>query len=396
MRIDPARLIAWAAPVSAMAVVSVSISLSVPLFALLLERLGVSGTAIGLNHTIAALAMVVTAPILPLVLGRIGLVRLMLGAVVVLALCTIAIPLFQNAWWWALLRIGWGIAGTALFFASEYWVVTAAPHHLRGRIVGAYVVILSGSYMVGPLLLNLLGIDSWLTFAVPTAIILLSAVPLILGRKAAPDPEPGDAASPLALFRFFRTDPMVTWGVVLFGIIEFGAMGLITVWGVRTGYSQETAVQLVFWLALGSMAFQLPVGWAADRFDRRKLLALAGVVSTVTPLAMIALTATPGLVAAGVVLWGGMAVAFYALALTELGARYSGAVMARANAAVVLAYGVGALISPAAFGAAMDAIPPNGLLWAAAAAAAAYVALAAVRIARAPRESLDRTPETSR
>ena len=41
----------------------------------------------------------------------------------------------------------------------------------------------------------------------------------------------------------------------------------------------NTIKLLSFWLAFGSMAFQIPVGWAADRFDRRSLLAIAGAVS---------------------------------------------------------------------------------------------------------------------
>ena len=50
---------------------------------------------------------------------------------------------------------------------------------------------------------------------------------------------------------------------------------------------------------------------------------------------------------------------------------------------MILAYGLGALISPVAFGTAMEIVPPDGLLWLASAAATAYVALAAVRIRRA-------------
>ena len=88
--------------------------------------------------------------------------------------------------------------------------------------------------------------------------------------------------------------------------------------------------------------------------------------------------------------------AFYSLALTELGARYKGVSLARGNAAVVLAYGLGALVSPAAFGLAMDAIPPDGLLWLAALAACAYLALAIIRISRARAAGLDTGDENGR
>ncbi|MEM7060172.1 MAG: MFS transporter [Pseudomonadota bacterium] len=384
----------WAAPVTAMAVMSITLSLSLPLFALLMERLGASGTVIGLNHSVGALAMVVTAPLLPLILKRVGLIPLMLGSVLLLAFCTITIPLFQSVWWWALLRIGWGFAATAMFFGSEFWVVTRAPDHMRGRIVGGYVVVLSASYMLGPLLLRAVGIDTMLIYIIPTAIILLSAVPLILGRHAAPEPEHDAPAGIVRTLRFFVTDPLVLWGVVLFGVIEFGAMGLITVWGLRSGLDQDTAVGLAFFLAAGSLLFQFPIGWAADRFDRRRLLAMGAVIALIAPIVMMNFVGTIWALNLIIMIWGGTAVGFYSVALTELGARYRGNVMAQANAAVMLAYGLGALLTPGSFGLAMDLIPPDGLLWLAAVAAAAYLSLALVRLRAPARVPLDSETES--
>ncbi|MEM9140364.1 MAG: MFS transporter, partial [Pseudomonadota bacterium] len=276
------------------------------------------------------------------------------------------------------------------------WVVTNAPDESRGRIVGGYILVLSGSYMIGPLLLKALGTDTWLIYAVPTVIILASAVPLILGRAGIPEPRPDEAAGLFTALRYFRTDPMVTFGVVLFGVIEFGAMGLIAVWGLRSGFEQETAVAFVFWLAFGSALCQVPVGWAADRFDRRRLLAGAAVISIAAPLVLIAAAREAWIVNAAVAVWGGTAVAFYSIALTELGSRYSGQAMAQANAAVVLAYGLGSLAAPAAFGLAMDLIPPDGLLWLAVLAACGYLALAIVRIQSQRRAPLDRPTGSDR
>lgn len=377
-----AELISWAAPIATISVVSVSLSLTIPLYSLLLERMGESGTAIGLNHTMSALAMVMTAPFLPMVVARIGLVRLMLGALVLMALTLPTIPLIPSPWWWGFLRFCWGIAGSTLFFASEFWLVAVAPDRLRGRLIAIYSIVLAGFYMTGPIILNLTGADGFLTYAVPTGIVLAAMIPVALGRHSAPPGRHGNVSRPLAPFRFFQSDPTVIWGVVLFGAVEFGANSLITVWGIRIGFTPEAAVALVFWIAFGTMLSQLPIGWAADRIDRRRMLVLAGIGSTLAPLAIAGFSTSYPAVAAGAMIWGGIAVALYTLALTELGARYSGGRLAEANAAVILAYGVGALISPTAFGAAMEIAPPNGMLWLAAGLAMAYVLLAAWRLQR--------------
>lgn len=379
-----ADLLSWAAPIAAISVVSISLSLSSPLYSLLLERMGASGTEIGLNHTMASIGMVMIAPLLPMIVSRIGLLPLMVGALAVMALTLPTIPLIPSPWWWGFLRFCWGLAGSSLFFGSEFWLVSVAPDRLRGRLIAVYSVALAGCYMLGPMILNLTGMDSFLTYAVPTAIILAAGIPIILGRHGAPQGVYGGASNISAPFQFFRSDPSVLWAVVLFGVIEFGANALITVWGLRSGFGQEAAVALVAWIALGSMLFQLPTGWAADRLDRRRMLAVAGIGSTIAPIGIALFSASYLAVATGAVLWGGIAVALYTLALTELGSRYSGVKLAEANAAVILAYGIGALISPTGFGAAMELFPPDGLLWVAALLALGYVALTAWRIRRKP------------
>ena len=58
---------------------------------------------------------------------------------------------------------------------------------------------------------------------------------------------------PLAPLRFFRSDPLILWGVLLFGMIEYGGMSLVTNRGVRSGHADTAAVALVFWLAFGAV-----------------------------------------------------------------------------------------------------------------------------------------------
>ncbi|MEM6904448.1 MAG: MFS transporter, partial [Pseudomonadota bacterium] len=296
----------------------------------------------------------------------------------------------------SLLRLIMGFTVTAMFFGAEYWLVGIAPDASRGRIVAIYSIILSGSYAIGPKMLGWVGLEGFMTYGLPASILVAAILPVWWGQASAPRGQAGEAASPARTMSFFRTDPLILWGVVLFGMIEFGAMGLLSVWGVRIGLAEGAALLLLSVLAIGSAFFQLPVGIAADRYDRRRLLALAGFCSVLAPLGMIAFSESYGALVVLSLAWGGMAVALYTIALTELGARYRGADLAAGNAAVVMAYGLGALLAPASFGAAMDVIPPDGVLWLASASALGYLVLALVRIARAGRNPLDMGGETRR
>ncbi len=381
----PAGLAAQVAPIAAISIFGLSMSMSYPLLSLLLERMEASGTAIGINTMASAIAMVAFAPILPRVMAATGLPALVLGASLALAAILLAYPFLPDFWIWFALRAAYGFCATSLFFASEYWVVANAGEGRRGRVVALYAMSLSVSFLLGPIIVGWTGVDGVLPFALAAAIVLLGLAPVIWGLAHAPAARAERPPAPLDTLRFFLTDPTILLGVTVFAIIEFGTIALLPVWGVRAGLSETGAVLAMASFAGGSLLLAGPVGFLADRVDRRRMLAALAAGTAAAPLAMAALAPwLAGVLAAGL-LWGGMAVGLYLLALTELGARYSGTKLAEGNAAVILAYGVGALVSPLALGAAMDAVPPDGLLLGAAAVTAAYSAFSGLRAIVRPR-----------
>ena len=371
------------APITAITLFGISLSMSYPLFGLMLERTGASGALIGVNTATAAIAIVTGAPVMPLILRRYGFGPLIVAAALVLAGMMLVAPLYQGFWYWTAVRLIYSFAATALFFASEYWIVAVAPEISRGRIIAVYALCVSGGFALGPLILSLTGLDGFLPFATAAGVVLVGLGPILWGLSSAPETGDEDPPSPLATLGVFVTDPGVVFAVVLFGTIELGALALIAVWGVRSGLAEADAAILLSVFAFGAMLLQLPLGWAADRFDRRWVLVLAAAGSAIAPLAMMAAGPSYSLMLAAVAFWGALSVGLYSVALTEMGARYRGGKLAVANAAIILGYGLGALVSPVLFGFAMDAIPPDGLLVAAAAVALAYLALMLARTIRA-------------
>ncbi len=227
-----------------------------------------------------------------------------------------------------------------------------------------------------------------LPFALASGVVLAGLVPMVAGLASAPEIVDDDRPSPFAALAVFVTDPAVVFAVVLFGTIEFGAMALISVWGVRSGLGEAEAALLLTIFAIGCMVLQFPLGWAADRFDRRLVLAVIAAGSAVAPIGMIFAGSSFAWMAFFIGLWGALSVGLYNIALTELGARYTGSRLAVGNAAMILGYGVGALVSPALLGWAMDSVlPPDGLMLTSALLALGYLALVAARMAR-PRSPL--------
>lgn len=148
-------------------------------------------------------------------------------------------------------------------------------------------------------------------------------------------------------------------------------------------------------VAVGNIVAQLPLGMLSDRMDRRRLLlyiALGGIASGGL---VAAVSSHPFFLMATIGLWGGLVTGLYAVGLTHLGARLSGSDLASANAAFIFMYSVGMLVGPAATGAGMDAIGPQGLVVVTALILAGYAGFAFRRIRKVPEPNMEGSSSSS-
>ncbi|WP_340107187.1 MFS transporter [Pikeienuella sp. HZG-20] len=376
----PGRIRGMVAAIAAISIFAFGLSLSLPLLAILLERMGASGVAIGLNGAASAAAILFGGAFLPFALQRIPLPGLMLISMLAMAALLLLFPLVPDIWIWMGLRFLFGFAAASLFFCSEIWILSAAPPGKRGLAIGVYGLFLSLGFFAGPALLKLIGPEGHSPFIAGAAISLLATAPVLFAWRDRPVlAETGVGGSTRDVFRFFRTDPAILWAVALFGVIETGAMGLFPVWALRIGSDEQSALTLVALIAAGNVVMQVPMGWLGDRLDRRRLLGFCALVSCAAALLFPTLAGTTWALWLTVAFWGGLVVGLYTFALNELGSRYSGAELARGTGAFMSAYGLGALLSPPILGAAMDALPPHGMFHLLAAVSAAYFLLLILR-----------------
>lgn len=369
------------AAIACVALFGIAQGMTHPLFALRLEEAGWSSGMIGLNGAMVAVAALTLAPFMPRLIRLIGLPAFLTLGAVLSAVMLLTFTAFEGYGWWLLLRYAQGAAATALFLGSEAWIVADAEDGSRGRVVGLYATVLSLGFALGPMILIGTGVDGPAPFVVCALLSLVAIGPLLTAWGEAPKAE-ADDVSAIPPLRFIRSDPTVMGAVILFGAIEFGVMALLPVWGVKIGLGAGPAAFLVSTLVLGNVALQLPLGALADRLNRRAMLIGCAVVSIAAAVALPALAGGGWMLWAVLFVWGGIAAGLYTIALVELGARYKGQTLVSANAAVIIAYGIGALVGPLLAGAAMDVIEPHGLSVALALMAAAYLAVAILRARR--------------
>lgn len=380
---DAGRWRSIAAAIGCISIVGFALALTIPLLSLMLEARGISDTWIGINTAVSGLAALATAAYVPRLVGRYGTVRLLYAAV--LAGCATLLLLPPSPFWaWFPLRFVLSAAITVLFVVSEFWINATAPDGRRGLVMGVYASVLSAGFAAGPVVLAVFGPDSPVPIAVATVGFLVAAVPVALAGDAVPKVE---GRSRLGMASLVLVAPAAILAAFVFGAGESTMLAFMALWGTRTGFGMADAALLLTMAGLGNLLFQIPIGLVADRANRSMVLAFCGAAACLGAAALPLASDSVTLAFAVIFVWGGLSAGLYTVGLTQLGARFTGAELASANALFVMLYSLGMLIGPSLGGAAMDTWTPHGLPWTLASLYGLYTAVAVVRwlSARQPR-----------
>ncbi|MBY0296611.1 MAG: MFS transporter [Methylobacterium sp.] len=377
---DRTGIAAIAAAIACVAVVGIGLSLSIPLLSLEMERMGLSNTMIGVNTAIAGVASIVVVPFVPRVAARLGVLPLLLGAIAVGAVSLLGFKALFDVAWWFPLRFVFSAALGVLFVLSEFWINQAAPPARRGLVMGVYATVLALGFAIGPGLLGLLGTRGWTPYVAGAVLFGVGALPLLLARGLSPEiPRKGGRG----FLSYLRVAPSATLAALVYGAVETGGFAILPIYGLRLGLTAEQAAGLVSLAALGNVLFQIPVGLLSDHVDRRRLLLAASAVGGLGALMLPLGAGQPVLLGAILFVWGGIAGTLYTVGLAHLGARFTGAALAGANAAFLVLYNIGLVLGPPLVGGGMDLASPHGFAWSLALLFGAYLVVVGLRVVRA-------------
>ena len=381
-RLDPkARRRSLTAVIACITAVGMGLGVSIPLLALAMERQGVPSALIGLNTAMPALATFFVTPFVPYILRRMNTLTFVY---ICLAVSAIAMPIYYlvpNIWFWFPLRFINGLAITGLFVVSEFWINDLADDRHRGKLIGLYGSILSAGFATGPVLLWLVGTEGFAPFAIIGILIMAAGVPLAYGRGVAPKvtEKPNH---PLVVFLIAA--PAATMAGLVYGATETNIFNMLPIYGVRIGLTEQTAAFVLSIFGAGNILFQVPIGYLADRINRRLVLLCCAAVGLAGSLLIPVVAHSMILFVPTLFIFGGVVVGLYTVGLTLLGERFKGADLAAANSAFVIMYSAGALIGPPTAGLAMDLWDPHGLVVAMAVLLGLYVLIAGWRYLKGP------------
>jgi MFS family permease len=343
---------------AACAAIGLQAGAGMPLVPLAMAQQGHDKLTIGIVSAAWAVGMLSFGTRIPQLAARFGAVPAIVGAVVIGSGLTAAYTLTTNPVIWFILTFLHGVVGGVPWVVSEIWMNVVVEEKRRGRVMGVYSTMVAMGIALGPMVLQFTGVYGPLPFLVCAGLALLVALPLLPYWKTAPAIEHHVDGGYMIIV---VTAPLAMLAAFACGLGEQVAFSFLPVYAVGAGVSAETGSLWLSAFVLGNVLLQWPIGWAADHFDRRAVLAGCALASTILVGLLPFVPATsPGVVVV-ILFWGGISFAIYPVGLALLGQRFSGGDIARANTAFSLVYIFGGLIGRPLTGGAMDVFGEPGL-----------------------------------
>ena len=346
------------ASIAAIGVFCLTTGLSYPLLAYLLEGMNVSTGLIGLNAAMTPLGIIVSSPFIPPLARRFGAWYLCIFSLCLAAVLLLLLGLFKDATIWFALRFLLGIANAIIFITSEAWINQLAEPAMRGRIIGLYSTIAAAGFALGPLALAIIGSQGWLPFLVGIAGICLALPIVFMAKNHLPDFNGKESAS---VFSFFSLAPLLLLAVTAAALFDQVVMSLLPIYSLRHAISEATGSLMLTVIIVGNVLLQIPIGWLADRFSRRYLISWLAFGTVAGSILLTWWIEGSVLIWPMLFFWGAFAFGTYTVAMVDLGARFSGALLLAGNSAFGVVWGLGGIVGPSLAGVTMDLIGPEGL-----------------------------------
>ena len=361
------------AAISTVAVVGLVTGLTVPLVSLRLSGGGASAALIGTAAALPAVGILAAVLCLGPLTWRWRIKPLLVAGTAGSAVSTGLLAATDSVPVWLVLRFAVGVCAGLLLVLGETWMNAITAEATRGRWIAVYTSVFTLCQVSGPGLLALFGSAAqWSLLVavlahVPGIALLAVSSCRIDGFKA---------GRPAASLTFARSAPAIALAVLMFSFFDSAVLALLPLYGMAYGHTEAVAVLMVGAVFAGDALLQVPLGWWADHVDRRRLHLGCAVVVLLLALGMPLLLEASVLMWPALVVLGAAAGGVYTLGLVRIGQDFTDGELVDANAGATVLWALGSLVGPLIGSAALNLLPPDGLMLALAAVTALFLTAA--------------------
>ncbi|HET8903217.1 MAG TPA: MFS transporter [Saccharospirillum sp.] len=316
---------------------------------------GFSATELAIVTSSYFLGFLSGARFSPLMIRRVGHVRVFAALGSFMSAGLIAFPLVTEPWAWTILRLLIGFCMSGIYVTAESWLNDAATNETRGKVLSAYMIAQTLGIIGAQGLLTLGDAATSVLFISASILVSISFAPILLTVTHVPAVE---VARPMSLRKLFSGSPLGTVGIFLLGSIYATQTGMGAVFGTLIGMTATQTALFIAMLFAGALVLQYPIGWLSDRMDRRKLIFGAAMLGAVSCLLGWITGGSLLPLMIGAFFAGGVTTPLYALFLAYTNDSLSAEDMPAASGGLVFTFGLGAITGPLITGWAMERLGP--------------------------------------
>ena len=368
-----------------------------PLDAISGAALGFSTSEIGILGSAHFFGFFIGCWWAPRLMGEVGHSRAFAAFVACGTIGILAHMLVIDATAWALMRMASGLCIAGCYTIIEAWLQAKVTNETRGRAMGVYRVVDIGGSLGAQLMIGVLEPASYVSYNLLALLCCAALFPLTLTKVPPPEtPEAPRLRPGLA----WRRSPLAAAGVVVSGITGAAFRMVGPVYGIEVGLRADQIALFLAAYVLGGAVAQIPIGWLADKYDRRGVLIGLSVAGAATCAATVFLAGS-GTVAVftAAALFGFATLPVYSVSTAHAHDFAESRERVELSAALMFLYAVGAIASPWIASLVIESFGPSAMFLMIALAHVALILFGIVRMwarpAPGPKTAYTYEPRTS-
>ena len=280
----------------------------------------------------------------PRLMGSVGHPRTFAVFAATGAIGAIAHPMFIDPAAWAAMRIMTGLCVAGCYTVIESWLQAKLSNTNRGRVMGVYRVVDITSSSAAQLLIGVLEPASYMSYNLLAILCCACLFPLALTTSRHPEMPSTPRLRPI---QTALISPLGAAGVIVAGVTASSFRMVGPIYGQEVGLPAGQIGIFLATVLLGGALAQIPVGWAADKYDRRWVLIGLSVASVLVCGVIAGFDISDkSLIFMGAALFGFATFPIFSVSAAHANDFADPGKTVEVNASLIFLYGVGAIFSP--------------------------------------------------
>lgn len=244
---------------------------------------------------------------------------------------------------WAVMRIASGLCVAGCFTVVEAWLQSKVTNETRGRAMGTYRVVDMVASLAAQLVVSVLSPAEYVSYNILALICCAAILPLMLTTSQQPQtPEAPRLRPKLAWSR----SPLAVAGVIVAALSSASFRMVGPVYGSEVGLATGQIAWFLAAFVLGGALAQYPVGWLADKFDRRWVLIWLSAAATISCASTVMLGGSTQTIMLNAAFFGFTAFPIYSVAAAHANDFATSEERVELSAALMFFFAVGAIGAP--------------------------------------------------